>query len=116
MSKRNEFSKRTKLEAWQRAKGRCEECGVKLSTTNVEFHHAKPCTFDDDGGDNSVSNVVVLCRLHHRLITDEQVPIIAKSNRQRAKHLGITNSRGRPLPGGRNSRWKKKLDGRVVPR
>jgi hypothetical protein len=42
------------------------------------------------------------------------VPAIAKGKRLEKKRAGVKS--GRPLPGSRNSPWKKRMDGRVVRR
>jgi hypothetical protein len=43
------------------------------------------------------------------------IPQIAKVKRIRQRHIGAKQSRS-PLPGGRRSQWKKKMDGSVVRR
>lgn len=83
---RNEFSKRTKLDGWQRANGRCENCGIKLITGNVEYHHKTECTM---AGDAALDNLQVLCRNCHSAITRSRAAVIAKSNRVRSRHIGI---------------------------
>lgn len=110
---RQEFSKKTKLQAFERSGGKCEKCTAKLGPGNTEFHHETECTM---GGDNGLRNCVVLCRGCHRAITSGRQRVIAKSNRQRDKHLGIKSPKGRSFPYGKTSRYKKKLDGRVVER
>ena len=114
MSKgRREFTKATKLMAWTRCGGKCESCGIKLGVGKHEFHHNDGCTF---GGGNESRNCVVLCVGCHRNITSAQAPVIAKSNRQRNKHIGIKKADGRPMPGSKASGLKKKMDGTVVRR
>jgi len=114
---RKEFSKATKAKAWLRAGGRCEECDVKLFERNVEYHHDLECTFAGSfsGDVADVGNCVVLCRACHRSITRRRRSVIAKSNRQRDKHLGL----GKRRSGFRTNRdqpWKRKLDGTIIPR
>lgn len=100
---RAEFSKRTKRQALQ-LQGRCR-CG---STTNLEFHHEKACTY---GGGADIENCIVLCRACHRRITKWQRAQIAKSNRIRAKHLGLKPASRRGFVGWRKMNgdpvWKK---------
>jgi 5-methylcytosine-specific restriction protein A len=110
---RLEFSKRTKLEAWTRANGHCEECTAKLSTGQFEYHHILEATM---GGDNGLRNCKVLCRTCHGIITGSRSPVIAKSNRQRNKHIGISKQSSRPFPGGKASPFKRKITGEVVKR
>lgn len=101
---RSEFTKATKLDAWTRSGGRCQCCTAKLFPGNIEYHHDKECTY---GGSNSGSNCIVLCRACHSSITRQRAADIAKSNRIRAKYLGIRQAR-RTIPG-------RKFDGTPVP-
>ena len=111
MSKgRKEFTKATKLMAWTRCGGRCESCDAKLGVGKHEFHHDKECTF---GGDNGLGNCVVLCLSCHGMVTSGQATVIAKSNRQRNKNIGIKKAGGRPMPGSKASGLRKRMDGRV---
>jgi len=103
---RAEFSKRTRLEAFERANGYCEQCGIKLKAGNHEYHHKS-----FDSSDNTFSNCVLLCRDCHSRITKERAPLIAKSNRIRERIAGIKRISGRPLPGTRRSKFKHKMNG-----
>lgn len=108
MNQRAEFSKRTRLEAFDRANGHCEECGINLRTRYVEYHHDSY-----DRSDNSLGNARVLCRFCHGAITRERAPIIAKGNRIRERIAGIKRVRGRALPGTRRSGVRKRMNGTV---
>lgn len=112
---RREFSKRVKLEAFERCKGLCENCTVKLGPlTGVEYDHRIP---DALGGEPTLENCVVLCKTCHKLkTTKNDVPVIAKSKRVRSKHLNAKKPTGRPMPGSKRSKWKRKMDGSIVPR
>lgn len=112
---RSEFNTRTKLKAWEKSEGKCEKCGVKLEVGDArEFDHRIPCAL---GGDNSLENCVVLCKLCHKEKTStEDIPRIAKANRVRAKHNGAKKSTFGRLPGSRGSKFKKRIDGTVVVR
>lgn len=111
---RREFSNRTRLQAWERSGGKCEECGIKLHVGDRrEYDHRIPCAL---GGDNTLDNCVVLCGpCHKRKTASDDAPTIAKAKRVSAKHSGAHKPKSR-LPGGRGSKLKKKLDGTVVPR
>jgi len=114
MTRRREFSNRTRLQAWERAGGRCEECGVKLHVGDRrEYDHRIPCEL---GGDNSLGNCVLLCGPCHRAKTSTQdAPTIAKAKRVAGKHSGAHRPRSR-LPGSRGDTIKRKINGTVVPR
>lgn len=85
MTKRLEFSKRTKDQALARANGACEMCGARLSVGKFEFDHDVEC---EDGGDNSLVNCRVLCTACHREKTTRFIQRIRKADRQRAAFIG----------------------------
>ena|SRR6202035_312995 len=106
---RQEFSKRVKLEAFQRSNGRCEGCTVRLMPGHFDYHHRQEDTF---GGEPTLENCQVLCDLCHGKVTKERAPLIAKSNRVRAKHLGIKRKRASFLTN-KNGPYRKRMDGTV---
>ncbi|WP_316859963.1 HNH endonuclease signature motif containing protein [uncultured Cohaesibacter sp.] len=112
---REEFSKKTKAEAFLRDGGRCVKCGTKLSPDATEYDHIEPCGL---GGDNSLDNCQCLCGECHKEKTKGDVKTIAKVKRIHNKHVGIETRKkqklpSRPFPGSKQSGWKKKLDGSV---
>lgn len=110
---RREFPARVKVAAFERAGGRCENCGV-IIRHGAQYDHR---VADGLGGEPTLENCSVKCKTCHALkTTKHDIPVIAKSKRVRAKHVGADGPKGRPMPCGRKSRWKKKLDGSVVPR
>lgn len=113
--KRQEFSQRTKLKAYDRAAGICEcGCGLPLKgARSIEYDHRIPCEL---GGDNSLDNCVVMrWECHQAKTAGDDMPRIAKSRSQRAGHVGAKESRS-PIPGGKRSGWKRKIGGKIVPR
>lgn len=110
--KRAEFTKRTRLEAFARCKGRCEGCGAILRPGHVEYDHDKPAAFNGLG---TLDNCKVLCRSCHQSKTSfADIPAIAKSNRIRAREAGIKKKS--KFACSKDSKWKKKISGEVVPR
>jgi 5-methylcytosine-specific restriction enzyme A len=106
---RAEFTKSTKRDAFLRANGDCELCGMKLKVGEAEYHHRIEAYL---GGEATLENCVVLCRSCHALATKARHPEIDKTRRLADKRMGI---RRKPtMPGGRQSRWKRKLNGEVV--
>lgn len=85
---RKEFSKKTRIEVFARAAGRCEKCEAKLKVGEGEYDHIIPCAL---GGDNDVSNAALLCTPCHRApgakTADDQRDI-AKVKRIKMKHEG----------------------------
>lgn len=84
---RHEFHRSVMLEAWKRCGGRCEKCTAKLMPGRYQYDHIVP---DALGGEPTLDNCQVLCSACHGEKTAKRdVPAVAKSNRVRAKHLGI---------------------------
>lgn len=109
---RREFSAKIRVQAFERASGRCENCGVKLAAGAIQYDHSIP---DAMGGEPTLDNCMVLCRACHGSKTSkDDVPAIAKAKRRQARHLGIKKPSA--FPCSRNSKWRKKIDGTVVPR
>lgn len=118
------FSKEVKRAALERSGKRCEATGQLYGLPDatrcqadlgygVEFDHH---ILWANSRDSSLDNCLAVCPRCHRFKTARHdVPKAAKTVRQRDKHSGIHASRN-PLPGSRNTRWKKKMDGSVIER
>ena len=125
---RAEFSKETRRAALKRAGGQCEagtfapaewygfgpgERCYALLSYGVEFDHID---LDANSRDNSLSNCAAVCKRCHGWKTrNRDIPLAAKTVRQRDKHDGIRASRN-PMPGSRDSAWKKPMHGPAVRR
>ena len=116
---RQEFSKKTRVLAFQRAGGVCENvdvdghrCTVKLAAGWFTFDHTIPFEIS---GDSSLENCQCLCKLHDKKKTRKDQADIGKARRVHAKHIGARVTQ-RPMACGKNSPWKKKMSGEVVPR
>ena len=90
---RQEFTAKTRREAWARCKKACEGCGINLEQKPREYDHILTAS---DGGDNSLENCQVLCiPCHDEKTYKRDIPAIAKSKRIFDKHNGIKiKSRG----------------------
>jgi hypothetical protein len=113
-ARRRSLSTRERLNLFLAAQGRCQRCGWTLAPgTRWDIDHVIPLAL---GGRDQADNMQILCSPCHGGKTHRiDVPAIAKTARIRARHLGARTSR-RPMPGGRRSRWKKTIDGRVLER
>lgn len=69
----------------------------------------------EHGGSDDPPNVRPLCLHCHKEKTAKDAGRIAKARRQRDQNFGIKRS-SRPMPFGRGSALKKKLNGQIVPR
>jgi 5-methylcytosine-specific restriction protein A len=110
---RLEFSRKTKRDRFAHCAGKCEGCGVRLQVGRFHYDHDVPTGWMS--GDNSFDNCRVLCQPCHADKTSAEAPQKAKSDRIRDKWIGAKTSRT-PLPCGRNSPFKKRMDGSVVRR
>jgi len=68
-----------------------------------------------NGGEHRENNLQPVLAEPHKVKTRTDVARKAKSNRVRAKHLTGrgTARKGPPMPGSRDSQWKRKIDGTV---
>lgn len=111
---RKEFPKSVKLAAWQRSGGHCEcGCGVKIiAGDGPEYDHVIE---DAIGGEPTLDNCRVLRKRCHKAKTGKRRPEIDKARRIFEKQIKA-RSTSRPMPCGKNSAFKKKMNGEVVPR
>jgi len=92
--KRDEFTAKTKEQAYERSKGRCENklCGLPLQIGKIHFDHIIPCRL---GGTGEIQNCQVLCESCHKEKTAKQdIPQIAKTRRQHRRHIGAVEPKG----------------------
>lgn len=104
---------RVRLRVFERFGGVCQETGRKIQPGDEwDCDHALALV---NGGEHRESNLRPVLREAHRVKTAQDVAIKAKADRVRKKHLGIYESKT-PLPGGRKSKWKRKVSGEWVRR
>ena len=93
MSKRREFPKQVKRDAFVRANGQCEGCGAHLAVGRFHYDHDIPNAL---GGEPTLDNCRVLCLVCHGEKTAKQdVPRIAKAVRIADREMGIRPARKR---------------------
>lgn len=107
MTPRREFPRKIKQAAFMRAKGKCEICTARLYPGKYRYDHVLPCAL---GGEPTLENCQVICSNCDTPKTyGKDIPMIAKADRQRAKHIGATKPK-RPWGG----KYRKKVSGEVV--
>lgn len=106
---RRPFPKAVKAAAFQRANGRCEECGAKLMPNNIEYDHVLA---DGLGGEPCLENCAVVCKnpCHSFKTRKHDIPMMAKADRLRKKALGKKPKR--PW----HPTLRRKMSGEVVKR
>lgn len=111
---RRRISTRERVDIFNRNGGICHLCSLRIDAGQEwDVSHDTPLEMGgSDEGDN-LKPAHRRCHRHHTATVD--VPVIRKTQRKEAKHLGAKTT-SRPLPGGRHSKWKRTLSGKVVPR
>lgn len=104
---------RVKLRVFERYDGICQETGIKIRPGDEwDCDHERALA---NGGQNREDNLRPVLRSAHREKTARDVAQKAKDARVRKKHLGLHKPKS-ALPGSKGSKWKRKVDGTVVPR
>lgn len=101
---------RVKVRVFERYKGICYLSGRKImpgDKWDVE-HIVAIC----NGGANSEDNLAPALKAPHKVKTAQDVAQKAKNDRIRKRHLGI--KKPSKFACGRNSKFKKRIDGSVV--
>lgn len=103
-----------KLGIFQDHLGICHICGARIDGVREPWHldHIIPLAL---GGEDTEANLAPVHAKCHATKTKGDVKTIAKAKRVHAKHHGAREAKS-PLPGGRRSRWKRKITGEVVER
>lgn len=113
---RQEFTVATMKARWAHCGGKCEGegCGADLTApgTRIEYDHDTACR---DGGDNSFENCRVLCKHCHNAKTFGPDAEKFKTIRKREKRDAGIRKRSQ-WPTGRDSKFKSKIGGGVIPR
>ena len=94
--------------------GVCHLCGQKIDGTRERWdaEHIVPYALTRDDSDENLAPAHVDC---HKAKTRQDVTAIAKAKRVAAKHNGAFQTRSK-LPGGRSSKFKRKINGTTVSR
>lgn len=101
---------RVRLRVFERHGGVCALTGQKIRAGDEwDIDHEIALA---NGGEHREANLRPVLRAAHRRKTAADSAQKAKDARVRKKHLGIAKPRS-PLPGGRASKWKRKVDGTI---
>jgi len=110
---RKEFNRKQRIEIFARAKGCCELCGMKLKAGEGEYDHIIAQGYN---GNNETDNGQLLCVPCHKAKTGKDKATTEKCKRIKDKHEGTFWKAKNPMPGSKASRFKKRMDGKVVER
>ena len=110
---RRSWTARRRLALFEAHGGKCHLCDCKIGVGEAwDVEHIIPVGL---GGDDDEGNCAPAHKACHKAKTKTDKGTMAKANRVRAKHKGATVSKN-PLPGSKNSKWKRKIGGGWVPR
>jgi 5-methylcytosine-specific restriction protein A len=109
---RGRLTTRRKLAIWEREKGLCMLCGCRLQPGGFIYEHVRALEL---GGTDTDDNIRLTCLPCAGEKTRDDHSRAAKAKRVKAKTLGLRKSKN-PLPGGKGSKWKRRMDGKIVPR
>jgi 5-methylcytosine-specific restriction protein A len=95
-----------------RQDGKCACCPTKLHLKRWILDHVTPL---EEGGADDETNLQAICEPCSKAKTSVEATERASYRIKRDKHAGIVQKRS-SFPCGRGSKFKKKMDGTVVPR
>lgn len=117
---RKPLTKKQRLELYLSAQGRCQapNCGKKITLTEMVDEHLLPLWLAQKDQDlNAKVNRRCFCQDCAGAKTAKEATERAKGRRVAKKHTATGKiTKGKPMPFGRNSKLKKKFNGKVVPR
>src|ERR1700675_1296832 len=104
---------RVRMRVFERFNGRCHKCTRSIRP-------GEPWTCEHlsaliNAGQNREGNLGITCCNCLPLKNAADVAEKSQIYRKKSKHLGLRKS-SRPVPGSRNTPWKKKMSGEVVKR
>jgi 5-methylcytosine-specific restriction endonuclease McrA len=105
---RRSISQKRRAEICLRQKGLCVDCGEKLRPSMYDIDHRQALIH---GGDNAPDNLVAICIDCHKRKTAKDVH--GRAHAERIAYGG-RERKGQPMPCGRKSKLKKKMNGSVV--
>jgi len=103
---------RVRVRVFEREHGRCHRCTRKIQPG--EKWTLEHLTALINGGQNRESNLGLTCDWCLPFKNAQDVSEKSKVYRKKKRHLGLRNKSR--FGCARSSKWKKKIDGRVVPR
>lgn len=112
---RRRMSTTRRARIFQAANGVCHICGEQIDGTRERWDadHVIPLEISGDDSDENLRPAHERC--HRAKTAKVDAPAIAKCRRVAAKHSGAHKTKS-TFPGSRGSKWKRKIDGTVVPR
>ena len=103
---------RVRVRIFQRYGGRCQ-CGCNRLIRPGEAWDCEDTIALINGGERRESNLKPWLTEHHKGKTRRDVAEKSSVYRKTAKHIGVSLRKGPPMPGSRDSGFKRRMDGRI---
>lgn len=115
MTARRHISTKARVQLFADHKGLCHICKEKIDGVRErwEVEHIIPLEL---GGADDPSNWAPAHVSCHKAKTKQDAADIGRARRVYARHIGAKAPSRTPMPFGRGSKLKKKINGEVVPR
>lgn len=115
MSKRRRWSTKERVALFLKHDGICHICGGRIAVGEAwEVSHDTPLELGGADDDTNAKPAHEKC--HRRITAEQDIPRIAKAKRRQARNIGARAPSLHPMPGGKRSKWKRKMDGTIVRR
>lgn len=112
-TRRGRLTSRDRREIWEREAGHCMVCHCKLQTGRFIFEHVRALEL---GGEDRPDNIRLTCLACARAKTRDDHIRAGHAKRQKIAALGLKAPSRTPLPFGKRSPLKRKIDGTIVRR
>ena len=114
MTSRKSFSQKERVRLFTLNKGVCYLCNGKIDAGQAwEIEHVIPWALTRDDSDDNLRLAHVKC---HKAKTAKDAGDLKKVRNVQAAHTGAKAKSKTPLPFGRGSRLKRRLNGTIVER
>lgn len=112
MSKRKPLSTTKRVRLFKLHNSICHICGLKIDGTREEWdiEHIIPYGLKGEESETD-ENMQPAHRSCHKPKTANDKKIIGKCKRREALHIGAKCPSRNPIPGSKNSGWKRKMNG-----
>lgn len=107
---RPSLSRKQRVVVFMSTDGCCYKCGQKLRGDAWEAEHPQAREL---GGSDAIEDLRPICIPCHKPKTAKDKAVIAKVKRIRDKHIGATVKSRSSFSTNRDSKWKKKMNGKV---
>ena len=116
-TKRKNMTPRLRLKIWEAHKGICVLCRDKIDGVRERWvvEHLVPLALGGEDAESNMWPAHEACAIKKTFGRTGDIAKAAKAKRVKSKHLGLKKSKN-TLPGGKGSKFKKKMDGSVVKR